>query len=1324
MKAYEQLSANYLHLLFEIQAEKNKNHTAFIYENKATSYGSLAERSNQLAHRLRKLGVGVGQHVGIALQRNDLAYIAILAILKTGAAYVPFDPECPQERIHCILEDCQVNLLITSNLINNLHAEFPCPVLLLDQELLSLAEESTTAIHPQEINLNPDNTCYIIYTSGSSGKPKGVAISHRNVCHYLQAVREIYQLQQTDKVYQGFSLAFDASVEEIWTAFSAGATLVTTNDKSLRSGAGLAEFLNENQISFFSTVPTLLTMLEPPLTSLRLLILGGEVCHQDLITKWSRPGLTILNTYGPTEATVVTTYTECQPNKPVTIGRPLAGYEVFLLDAQLQPVDLNQEGEIYIGGAAISSGYINHPELNQSKFILHPQFNKRLYRSGDLACRLANGDLQYIGRIDNQIKLRGYRIELDEIEAVIREYPGIRQAVVSIYQPPQGVPSLVAYLLPQQSDTFAAENLMEFLRSRLADYMLPNLLEIVTELPLLASGKIDRKNLPAPKIKSHPHEENYIAPRNQIEQKIAAIWENLFHTQQISIDNNFFYDLGGHSLLAAKAVSLLREDAEFQHLSVLDLYQNPTIRKLALKKNTVDADAPAEDIAKPGGFSYYLCAAAQFIGSLLHFALLSWESLIIILLLTYITNRHALFSWETLATVVGLILIWPLIGMILSIAVKWLILGKVKPGKYKLWGSYYLRWWFAQCLQRLLFPSALAGSPLYNLYCRLMGANIGKNCHIDTGAFGIFDLLTIGDHSSISKGAMLLGYHVENGYFKIGPITIGNRCFVGVTSVLGINTVMEDGSILEDLSMLPPNTKVAKNHHYRGSPAQPVTFKRDDLFNQTFIDDCSLWKNIFYGILHYFSLIFIAMIYVISFAPAIILIDYFYEEKTLLLTALIAVPVGSLIFMLLLCSIVITCKKLLLGKIKAGSYKLRSWFYVRKWTVDHLFEFPEFDVIAESLYFPPLLRRLGMKIGKRVEIAEMPHMTPDMVSIDDESFTASDVIAGTPRIYLGYMHFAPIEIGKRVFLGNATVLPPDTHFADNSLLGVLSIPPLNLGNKKISGDWLGSPPMLLPKREVVEGFSDQEKFTPSKSAYFLRGIIELVRILLPPAWYFFILVGFFWSIDFLQIHYSLMQTFLLFPIFATGIILVMVLASIALKWILMGRYHAEIRPSWSLFIWKRDIVEHLHNYFMVRMVIDPLLGTPFAAVFFRLLGAKIGKRVFINSSYFAEHDLIDIEDDVALNAECIILTHLYEDRIFKMGKIKIKEGCHVGDHSIVIYDTVMEEYSALGNLSLLMKGETLPAYTRWEGLPAQKIKINFINPTSAIETEFPNLEII
>lgn len=572
-----------LHQFFEYQADTRPNNIALICSEAVLTYEDLEQRANRWAHLLQQHGVKSGDIIGLLLTRSVDLYAVMLAILKIGAAYLPFDPDYPAERIQYMLSDCQSKMLITaSDFEQHLTKTFTQQILCIDKLDEELQKQSADRF--ADAIYHNEQLCYVIYTSGSTGKPKGVEITHKNVCNFLQGIIPIYAVSADDRIYQGFSIAFDASVEEIWLAFATGATLVVGASNAIHGGASLVEFLNLHEVSILSTVPTLLSMLDGNIPSLRLLILGGEVCPAELVARWRHSNLRIINTYGPTETTIVSTYYECLPDKPLTIGRPLPNYQTFIFNEHLQPVSKNEIGELYIGGASVARGYVNQPVLTQQKFIIHPENSIRLYRTGDLACYTDDGDIQYMGRADEQIKLRGYRIELSEIEAAIKESTAIKKAVVALKELTPGVQSLIAYLILKDAEKIDLEILKQLLHARLPEYMVPSLFEIIQELPLLPSGKIDRKSLPTPKMHNEAVSTNYLAPRTEIEKKITAVWEELFKHKPISITADFFHELGGHSLFAAKAVSMLRKDPAMMHVSMLDLYENPTIEQLA-KKN-------------------------------------------------------------------------------------------------------------------------------------------------------------------------------------------------------------------------------------------------------------------------------------------------------------------------------------------------------------------------------------------------------------------------------------------------------------------------------------------------------------------------------------------------------------------------------------------------------------------------------------------------------------------------------------------------------------------------------------------------------------------
>lgn len=1307
--------AHNLHQFFEYQSDINPNRIAINCQGELVTYQELEQRANQWANFLIDKGVKPGHKIALFLECSVNLYVTMLGIIKSGAAYIPIDAHTPIDRVEYILENSQASFILSTQVLSKtLKSTQTTTILAVDILEDKIAKQSYSRPDSLQININESDLCYVIYTSGTTGRPKGVGVPHKSVCQYVQATQNIYKPNAQDKVYQGFSIAFDASLEEIWMAFASGATLVVGTTDAVHSGAALAEFLNFHQITILSTVPTMLVILGEQIPSLRLLVLGGEVCSADLVKQWSRPGLTIYNTYGPTEATIIATYVECDPNNPVTIGRPIPGTEIYILNENFEPTKPNEPGQLCIGGLGLAKEYINNPELTASKFVTNPaKPDSKIYLSGDLACFTEDGNIQFLGRMDEQIKLRGFRIELAEIEAVLQQCQGVRSAAVTVKELNPGIQTLVAYLVPEKASTLQIEELSKHLQSILPEYMVPGLFEIIPELPLLQSGKIDRKHLPEPTFHQEKVQKDYVAPVTDLQKQITSSWEELFNFSPISISANFFHDLGGHSLLAARLVSLLRKNNGMEHLSMLDVYENPTIQDLANKIMTsegtgsaystrpTEANEDKEDESKLKK-RHFLCGLTQAIGTYFLYAISAWEFLIVFLTFVFVIEKYSLFSWESLAAIAGLLIVLPVALFTVSVIAKWLLLGRVKPGRYRLWSWFYVRWWFVQRVDSLLPLEFLIGSPLINFYYRLMGAKIGKNCYMASSNLCTYDLVTIGDNSSIGFRSLLTGYKVENGWLEIGSINIGDNCFVGTRSVLNINTVMENDSVLEDLSMLPENIIIPAGQCFVGSPAKPSSIdkqKTPDLVKNEEGDSSGV--KIKYGIIQYLLILAATLIYYGSFLPAILIIDYFYEQGDVLNALLIGAPLGTICFMLLYCLNAIIFSRILLKNMGPGTYKLNSPQFLRRWFVERLLNNTVLEGMSDSLYFPLFFKFLGADIGKHVEIGGLPNIQPDLLHMRDESFAASDALIGVYRVQNGHATFGQTILNKRSFIGNFAVIPEGAQVGEGSLIGCLSVPPANGAAEQPSTSWLGSPAVFLPKRQHFHGFSEEETFKPTKKLYLIRLMIEFIRILLPTLFNLFCLVGFFVAVDYLYDHYSLLGTILLYPLFDMLIHFAAAVICIILKWVLAGKSKESVHPLWSVSIWKGDVIEYLIYLFLLPTVFDPMLGTPFLSYVFRLLGMKIGKRVFIDTDAFAEFDLIEIGNDVALNKYCVIQCHLFEDRIFKMGPIKINDGCTIGSCSVVLYHTIMEKNSKLGDLSLLMKGETLPANSHWEGIPAQ-----------------------
>lgn len=1320
-----------LSALFEWQAEARPDQLALVCGAERMTYLELEQRANQMARLLQSQGVGRGDCVAFLLPRSIEVYVVLLGILKAGAAYVPLDPEYPVERVGFILADCQARALITRQTLASNAPQFGGTTLILEERQAELA--SLPIQRPQLPQApGPDDLCYIIYTSGTTGRPKGAQIEQGSVCHLVRTEGDLFQVQPEDRVYQGFSIAFDASVEEVWLAFHAGATLVIGTAEMAHGGAALAGWLSEAGVTVLSCVPTLLAMMESDIASIRLLILGGEACPPDLVRRWWKPGRRVVNTYGPTEATVIATYADCHPAKPVTIGRPLPGYSVCVVDDRLQPVPAETAGELCIGGIGLARGYLGRPDLTREKFIhltLNGAPQQRFYRTGDLARLNAAGDLEFLGRIDSQVKIRGFRVELSEIEAVLMESPVVKAAVVALREDMPGLHQLAGYVVPRHGAALDLDALRAGLRARLPAYMVPGTIQMLAELPSLPSGKVDRKSLPAPRNPPQPARPE-APPRTALEQQILAAWQPLFAPVRVSVRDDFFLDLGGHSLLAARMVSALRQSPSCDQLSMLDVYRHPTIEALALEMEARRKDAaPAPQESSPRNqngkapeakskplstatefenssqtpfWRHFLCGSAQALALVFVLSFFALQWLTPYLTYTVLVEEEYSFFEATMGAFASLIVFYPVM-LVVPIFAKWLIIGRYRPGTYPLWGAYYFRWWLATTIEAAVPVGYLAGTPWLNLYLRFMGAKIGPNVYIDTNTFAIYDLLTIGESSSINVDSSLLGFSIESGQLRIGAITIGNRCFVGTRTALRQETVMEDGAALEDLSLLPEGARIPRGQTWQGSPAERRHVNAGARAPIAPVP-ASLLRRLGFGLLQGVGLLIFPVLVVAALFPGIVVmnelnyIDPYYWY-------LFLAPLVGLSFVLFLALEIAAVKWIVVGKVKSGDYPLHSFYFLRKWFVGQTMDL-SLDVLGPlyaSIYLAPWYKLLGARLGKGAEISTASFISPDLLSIGDESFIADSVSLGAPRVREGVMTLGPNHIGKRAFIGNSALLPPGAIIGNKVLIGCLSAPPANPADAlREDSTWLGSPPIFLPQRQVTAGFSEDTTFNPSAKLRAQRAAIEFVRVITPSTAFIILISLLFSSLLVLHDSLDLEQTLLLFPLLYLGCALTAAAATILAKWVLIGRYRPEEKPLWSTFVWRNELLNALHEHLAEPFLVGALSGTPFICWYFRLLGARIGRRVYMGTTDVSEFDLARIGDEAELNADCTVQTHLFEDRVMKMSTVDIGPRCTVGENSLVLYDTRMEPGARLDALSLLMKGEVLPAGTRWRGVPARK----------------------
>ena len=607
-----------IHQLVEAQVARTPQATAVSAPDGDLSYAGLNARANALARELRGRGAGPDTLVGLCVSRSCDLIVGILGILKAGAAYVPLDPTYPPERLALMLDDARVPFLVTQRALLPELPSHAAATLCLDDVESPPPDPLPAPVVP---GFAPDHLAYVIYTSGSTGRPKGVMISHAAVTNMMTATLEYVEVSPDDVVLQFATFCFDVSVLEIFAALCAGARLLIPPRETLLSPRALTQVMQRERVSFCDIPPAVLELLPADaLPALRTQFIGCESFTGELVTRWVQPGRRLINGYGPTEATVMMTLMECTGTyeQMPPIGYPMANQQVYVLDAQGQPLPIGVPGELYIGGVQLARGYLNRPDLTAERFVPCPwsvvssqlqrttdhgqlTTDNRLYRTGDLVRYREDGALEFLGRVDQQVKLRGYRIELGEIEARLSQHPDIQQAIVVIQAKTPETKRLVAYIVPgeeqrtknkeQRGETpdsqisnlksqISNQELRDYLKTRLPDYMIPAAFVTLEALPLMQNGKVDRAALPEPANRSPAPDATFTAPRTALEQMLAgSVFAQVLGVDQVGIHDNFF-ELGGNSLQAAQVQSNLM-DALHIDVPLTTIFQAPTIAQLS-----------------------------------------------------------------------------------------------------------------------------------------------------------------------------------------------------------------------------------------------------------------------------------------------------------------------------------------------------------------------------------------------------------------------------------------------------------------------------------------------------------------------------------------------------------------------------------------------------------------------------------------------------------------------------------------------------------------------------------------------------------------------
>jgi prolipoprotein diacylglyceryl transferase len=1071
------------------------------------SFGELDARANQLARYLHTHNAVAGDRIGLLFDEPVDSYVAMLAVLKINAAYVPLDVGFPADRISYIVEDAELGMLLTSSSacgqvagLDVLCKERDVVAIRTDEKQQEIGAHRPHRLSNAELADPIDELAYIIYTSGSTGRPKGVAIEHPSICNFVRVAAGVYGLRARDRVYQGMTIAFDFSVEEIWVPWMAGATLVPKPAGTTLVGADLHDFLTSRQVSALCCVPTLLATIEDPLPDLRFLLVSGEACPQDLIARWYRPGRRFLNVYGPTEATVTATWTELHPDKPVTIGAPLPSYAIAILDRDnpRHALPHGQVGEIGIAGVGLAREYINRPEQTAEAFI--PDFldiphnpSGRIYRTGDLGRINTAGDIEYRGRLDLQVKVRGYRIELTEIESVLLSVPGVAAAVVDTYEPRPGNVELVGYYSARRDGAQPDPEVIRFaLREQLPGYMVPVYLEHLAEIPMTTSDKADRKNLPAPTGPRGGPGGEYVEPATETERLLADTLGGVLGLAEVSVTSDFFDELGATSLLVAQFTSAARARPELPMVSARVVFQHSTVRELARHLNAnpsrprsaptaraaPDPGRDGADSEVDGGLGYVLTGAAQLmllLAGIWMFALLlddgylwatagaGWLA---------VSERAAVLSAEAFLAL-----------CVVPIGAKWLLVGRWTPGSIRLWSPAYVRFWLVKTLLRTSPMVLFAGSPLYVLYLRALGAKIGRDTAllftpVPATVPVATDLLTVGAGTLVRPGCSLTGYRAVAGRIEIGSVTVGANCWVGQNSVLDINTSMGDGAQLGHSSSLQPGQVVPAGESWHGSPAEPAYLDHRGVAPAR----CGRPRRFVNGLGRLTAALVLGAAFSVSMtlllsrgAPLLSRLapgEALWSSWTFYAAITIAGTVAYFAFAGCALAAMVVLPRLLAPMIIPGRvYPLYGPHHLAHRLIGRLTN-SRFLVLlmGDSSFIVYLLRALGYNLSRVEQTGsnfgtQLRHDSPSLTTVGTGSMISDGLTIMNADYSNSSFVLRPVTVGERNFIGNDVAFPAGARVGDNCLIATKAMVPMD-GPVRHDTGLLGSPPFEIPRSTI------------------------------------------------------------------------------------------------------------------------------------------------------------------------------------------------------------------------------------------------------------------
>ena len=1276
-------------------------------DRSTVTYDELRLASDALASKLQLMISGESV-IAILLPRQTAnLFVAQLAVLKAGAAYLCLEPRFPDEQIREMLTDSDAVILLSDSdgLQRATHAGFATI------ERVNVTEPVLAATPLKPLWLTSDSLAYVIYTSGTTGRPKGVMITHGGIANLVCSDIEEFQQSPGDRVAQGSSAAYDSSVEETWLALASGATLVVMDDHTVRLGPDLVPWLRQERITTLCPPPTLLRSTgcndpEIELPDLRLLYVGGEPLPTDVADAWGR-ACRLVNGYGPTECSVTCIRGDIVPGNEISIGTAVPGMNAWILDEALMEVPEGEPGELCLGGVGLARGYHRSPKLTDAKFVQHPRLG-RIYRTGDLAQRRPDENFVCLGRLDSQVKLRGYRIELEAIDVTLSHIPGIREAACRV-QSTGTRQDLVAFLvLNTSADAPTETDIRTALSTTLADYMVPARFGYVSELPRTVGGKLNREALPHLEVRQFASGHTLVAPRNALEAKVSSEFQRALGVEQdISVEADFFTDLGGSSLLAAKLVSLMRSDPELASVAVRDIYEARTIEELARRVGpSLEATEPYPKQKLLG--SPIAATAVQIVFLLAELILGSAVAAAVVLWLTP-TGFADIRGYEIVEAIAAFVLLGllavPLLATIVAVGAKKLLIGRYRACREPVFGKFYVHNWIVQQLVRIIPWRLIEGTELTSVVLRSLGAKVGKRVHFHRGSIpltGGWDLLEIGDDVTISQDAGLHLIELEAGELVVGPISLGNKATLGVRARVAPHASLGAQSLLTPLSSLSSGSATGQQELWDGIPARLAGAAPEPPTIPLGHQEMSL-MGFALALTAARSALF-ALLVLPSAVAGWALAGWLHVDSSTaeLLTArgisgALGVTAGLVVVTVPLTLALEAVAARLMGRVSEGVISVRSWSYIRVTLKTSLVESAGRG-LSGTLFWPIWLRWAGMRIGRNCEVSTIIDVVPELVEIASDCFLADGIYLGPPHIQAGAVRLERTCLSANTFLGNHVVIPCGQSLPEDILIGVCTV--ADQQQIKPGTSWFGLPPFELARREVVE-FDRSLTHNPTRIRYWNRVFWEFLRVVIPvgPT-----CAAAMWAltIDALASRMSpLSCAFLAAPLTSVVVALVMCGSAILLKWGLLGKVKPGHHALWSCWCSRWDFHYVLWSEW-ARPIFVSLEGTLMLNVCLRMLGMKIGRRVVLGGGFaqVVDPDMIRIGDGATVSAT--FQAHTFEDRVLKIGEVTIKPHATLAEATVVLYGAEIGEHTRVAANSVVMKHELLLPGLEYEGAPSRE----------------------